>query len=344
GGYATGITVHGNRAYVPSAGGAFAILSLDVPGAPALLGNWWEAGSTNDVRLQGGIAYTVDGRYGLHVVDLHTPQSPEILAHLPIPDRPRALAVAGDFAYVAADSAGVFAVDISDPAAPEIAGHLAQYAVDVECDGRYLFTVARNQGMRVIDALDPHHPELVAICPVPGWPTSVSVAGGLACVTNGTEVYVVDVSDPREPWIRGILDPPEHTHHVTCDRAWAYVCAGNNAVLVIDLAQPENPIQVADLRFDGNTWGTTLFGSRLYLPTNGLQVIDVSDPRHPQVIGSSPIGTGYGVAVEGAVAVTAAGSFLTSFVLDAASSVEEPISPGSPAEPEWPPSWSSCLL
>lgn len=323
GGYAMGIRLRDGRLYVAAALGAFAILGLDNPSAPQLLGGWWESSATNDVRIRDGVAYVVDSYYGLHTVDLHSPGEPAVLADLPMAGRPRAIVLTGSIASIAADSAGVFTVDVSDPEHPQLMGQVAQYAVSIDTDGRYLYTVARNQGMRVIDALDPYHLELVAICPVPGWPSSVSVAGGRACVTNGTDLYVIDVENPRDPQIRGRFDPPEHIRHVTCDGSWAYVCAGNDGLLVVDLSDPGAPVQVADLRFDGNTWGTALHGSRLYVPTGGLQVLDVSNPRHPQIVGSSPMGHGLRVSVDGAVAVTASGSYLGIFLLDPASGVEE---------------------
>lgn len=323
GGYALGIRLRDGRLFVPSSRGALAILGLDVPSAPQLLGRWWESSATNDVRIRDGVAFVVDSYYGLHTLDLHAPGNPVLLAHLAMPGRPRGIVLSGHVACIAADSAGVFTVDISDPEHPQTVGHVGQYAVAIDTDGRYLYTVARNQGMRVIDALDPAHPVLAAVCPVPGWPSSVSVAGGMACVTNGTDLYVIDLANPRDPQIRGRFDPPEHTRHVTCDGSWAYVCAGNDGLLVVDLSDPGAPVQVADLRFDGNTWGTALHGSRLYVPTGGLQVLDVSNPRHPQIVGSSPMGHGLRVSVDGAVAVTASGSYLGIFLLDPASGVEE---------------------
>jgi hypothetical protein len=329
GGYSLGICLQGDRAYVPSAGGSLAILGLDTPSAPTLLGRWWEAGVTNDVSLEDGIVYTADSGYGIHVVDLRTPDAPLVLADLPIPGRPVAVVASGAFVYVAADSAGVFAVDISDPSDPQIVGHVGQLAVDIEYDGRYLYTVARDQGMRVIDAQDPEHLQVVAICPVPGWPTSVSVAKDLAAVTNGTDVYVIDITDPSQPFIRGRYDPPEHAFHVTFDGTWAYVCAGWTGLLVINVSNPDAPLYETELRFNGNTWGSTLDGTRLYLPAAGLQVIDVSDPRNPQVVGSSAMGAGSRVAVEGSVACTASGSSLGVFLLDPSSGVDQP--PAHPA-------------
>ncbi len=324
GGYAMGIRLRDGRLYVAASFGALAILGLDNPSAPQFLGRWWESSATTDVRIRDGLAYVVDSYYGLHTVDLHAPGDPAVLADLAMGGRPRGIVLSGHVACIAADSAGVFTVDVSDPEHPQVMGQIAQYAVAIDTDGRYLYTVARNQGMRVIDALDPCNLELVAICPVPGWPSSVSVAGGWACVTNGTDLYVIDVANPRDPVIRGRFDPPEHTRHVTCDGSWAYVCAGNDGVLVVDLSDPGAPVQAADLRFDGNTWGTTLHGPRLYVPTAGLQVVDVSDPRHPQIVGTSPMGHGLRVSVDGTVAATASGSELGILLLDPASEVEEP--------------------
>ena len=210
-------------------------------------------------------------------------------------------------------------------------GAVAQYAADIACDGRYLYIVARNQGMRVIDALDPQHLQIVAICPVPGWTSSVSVAGGMACVTNGTDVYFIDIANPHNPVIRGSYDPTEYAGHVTFDGTWAYLCAGNNGLLFIDATDPDAPVYVTDLRFDGNTRGSALDGSRLYLATNSLEVIDVTEPQKPLVVGSCAMGTSGRVAVEGPLACTAAGGHLGIFLRDPASGVDEELPP--PASP-----------
>jgi hypothetical protein len=329
GGYSTDICLQGDRAYVPSFGGTLAILGLDTPSAPTLLGRWWEACGTNDVSLEDGIVITADSGYGIHVVDARNPAEPRILADLSVPGRATAVTASGAFAYVAADSAGVFALDISDPSDPRIVGQVDQDAVDIEYDGGFLYTVARNQGMRVINARDPEHLQVVAVCPVPGWPSSVSVAKGFAAVTNGTDVYVIDISDPRHPVIRGRYDPPEHAFHVTFDGTWAYVCAGWTDLLVINAANPDAPVYETELHFNGNTLGSTLDGTLLYLPAAGLQVIDVSDPRNPRVTGSSAMGAGSRVAVEGSVACIASGNSLDVYWLDPSSGVDQP--PAHPA-------------
>ncbi len=313
GGYATGLCLAADRAYVSSDHGVFAVLDLDVPTTPTLLGRWWESSNTCDVQVHDGLAYVADARYGMHVVDVQAAESPVILSHLPLPDGPHELTAGGPYVYVADDSAGVFAVDVSCPEAPAIVGHIAQQANAIASDGRYLYVTARFQGLRVIDALDPQNLTLVGTCPVPNWPSSVSVAGRYACVCNGSAMYVVDILDPTQPTLRGTFDPTESIFRATFDGTYAYASVGNDGLFVIDVTDPDAPAYVTELHFGWNTRGSCLSGNRLYLATQGLRVIDVSEPRHPEIVGSSLMGGASQVAVDGPYAFTAGVGALSIF-------------------------------
>lgn len=324
GGYSNSICLEGDRAYVSSDSGILAILDLSVPTAPAVLGHWWEASNAYDVDIQGGLAYVADRMYGLHIVDVSAPEDPIILSHLPLPDGPWALAAAGSFVYVADDSAGVLALDVTDPSSPAIVGQVGTIASDIEYDGRYLYVVARNQGLRVIDARDPRNLTIVGSCPIPGWLSSVSVAGRYACVSDGAAMYVVDIADPTHPVQRGTYAPYGNVRGVTFDGSYAYASVGSDGLFVVDVTNPDAPVYVTELHLGGNVHGTCLNGDLLYVAAAGLQVIDVSDPRHPQVVGSNPRGFSFRVSVEGSLVCTAAGGSLDILRFDPSAAADEP--------------------
>jgi hypothetical protein len=324
GGYSTDIHLVDDRAYVCASGGSLMVLDLGVPTFPVLLGRWWEANGSYDVSARGGLVCLADRTFGLHLVNASEPHDPRVVSHFALADGPWAVITDGEYAYVADDSAGVLVVDVTNPEVPAIAGHVGVYSDDLDFDGRYLYSVALNRQLHVIDAIDPRHPALTASLSLPGPSCSISVRGGFGCFTTGEALCVVELLNPAHPVMRGVFDPSEYVHQVSFDGTYAYASLGNNGLYVIDVSDPDAPTYVTELRFNTNTRGSCLDGDRLYFGAEGLSVIDVADPENPMLVGSAWTTGTMHVCIDGDLAFTADGSSIGIFRVGATADVQEP--------------------
>jgi hypothetical protein len=190
-------------------------------------------------------------------------------------------------------SGGVSIVDVTDPARPEVVHHLP-----AETPNTW------NINVQVADNLLMVANERI----LPGWgplpPDSPWVAG----------VQFYDIADPAAPRRLGAW----HTSGTGTHRNWyaggryAYLTASETGyvgrfLLILDVSDPEHPTAAGrwwvpgqaaklgeqpwwptDHGFHATLHGPIVVGDRAYLAYEdfGLQILDVADPAHPQLVGA----------------------------------------------------------
>jgi hypothetical protein len=115
----------------------------------------------------------------------------------------------------------------------------------------------------------------------------VSVAGGLACVANGTAgLRVVDVSDPTQPYQRGVYLSPGCVEEVAIDGTHVYLAAGEAGLRVVDISDPSAPFEAGYVDTPGYTDDVVVAGGVAYVcDGNYLRIIDVANAAAPVEIG-----------------------------------------------------------
>jgi hypothetical protein len=172
-------------------------------------------------------------------------------------DGARAVAIAGTRAYVCCD-AGIVVVGLDDPKKPEVKGSIG--------------------------------PDLVR------GPRCVQVQFRYAYVCDAEGVKVFDVTDPDRPKPVGKVDMPE-ANRIYLARTYAYVAAGRQGLVILDIEKAENPRidQVFDAGGSINDCrdvklGITYVSEFAYLADgkNGLRVVQLTSPETPGNDGFSP--------------------------------------------------------
>jgi hypothetical protein len=213
-----------------------------------------------------------------------------------------AIEVAGPYAYVAASTAGLMVLDLSDPAAPRRVGgcETGDSVLDIALFDHYA-VLASDRTLWVLDVAQPAQPGVVGSYAVPRQLQEVvlAVAGQHACLLetwadrNGWRhagLEVVDLVDPTNPKALGeyaIVFPCEPDPNCQ-GYAWGLAVAGSRAY-VTEFWYEGGPVTVSGGRFE---------------------VLDLSDPANPRLIGSSMLpmtGDLSGVAVAGSYAYVANG-------------------------------------
>ena len=214
---------------------------------------------------------------------------------------------------------GVFAENVSVVGAlPETSIIATQFASDEPT--MYASTLS---GIRTYDISDPLHPRLQGVLPMAFFQNENVKLGERA---NGTkfllvgydlfgtsptfrpddvgttnEIVVVNVTDPRNPFITARLQTETRTHTVGCANdacTHAFTSGSDGAFEVIDLNDLTNPEIVATVEGPqgpnnsfgsgiGHDWDVDEAGVAWWVGTGGIIAYDVSDPTDPQILNTS---------------------------------------------------------
>jgi hypothetical protein len=253
---AYGVAREGDWAYVLG-NDRLSVIDISSPTAPAVRGHidaypWM-------MTVGEGFLYLIQEDDCL-VVDLADPTSPRIVGQIESPEIPRDCALAADRLYVTGYS-GLEVLDVSNPASPVSLGTFDEPnpLTAIEADAQFLYVGVLVSPfecrMDVIDATAPSTPQTIGSCALEADVVrDIKLAGSiLYAITGGSgspvKLATIDVADPASPRVLAHVGLPVSNDYF------------------------ETRISVT--------------GSMVYLAIgNSLQVIDVSLPASPTVVGS----------------------------------------------------------
>ena len=330
-GYAYGVAVTGDKAYVADSGSGLQVIDISDPSNPAIISSVDTPGYANGVAITGDKAYVADSESGLQIIDISDPSNPTIIGSMDMPGYASGVAVTVDRAYMVFTGwmeSYLHVIDIGDPFPTIIASvDTPGYANGVAITGDKAYVVDNDSGLQVIDISDPSNPAIIGSVDTPGYAYGVAVTGDKAYVADsGSGLQVIDISDPTNPAIIGSVDTSIYVSGVTIRGNKAYV-VNDGGLQIIDINDPSNPTIIGSVDTPSSAYGMAVTGDRAYVVTSeyfkykidfesGLQVIDISNPSNPAIIGSvNTPGSAYGVAVAGDKAYVTGGDGLFIFSL-----------------------------
>jgi len=214
------------------------------------------------------------------------------------------IAVSGNYAYIAASDPGLHIIDITNPSNPLFASSYdsSGSGQDVFILGGYAYYLSDYaSGLQIIDISDPLEPMLTGNCPTSFPPKDVFVSGNYAFVANAGSFEIIDISDKTNPfsvWESDGSISSALSVHVSGD--YAYLGGGGYSQQrrfgefhILNVSDPSNPVIVFH---HGWTWGPIVnsvfvLENHAYVcsyddpPSDGIHIMDVSDPQVPTVIG-----------------------------------------------------------
>jgi hypothetical protein len=232
-------------------------------------------------------AVVVLGAGQLHKIDLSNPMEPRHAGTFDGRGWAVKVAVTDDFACLADGPGGLRILDVSNPGAVKQVAQqiLPSSAFGVAVSGSHVYVADQIGGLEIINVSDPTRPERVGGQELRWWARDVAVSGSYAYVNDsrtwpdgsggryGGEVWVIDISDPSKPNRVGGHDPNGSPNAIALSGAHAYV---------------------------GAAWYDAPDETSLGTDRGELQIIDVSDPANPQMVGlHATEGWITGVAVSG---------------------------------------------
>jgi hypothetical protein len=163
--------------------------------------------------------------------------------------------------------------------------------------GRYAY-VTVPAGLAVIDLNEPLKPKLEAVVQLPDARASQAQFRYLF-VTTGEGLRVLDITQPARPaFVKHGVVPIKDARKLHVARTYAYVAAGAEGLVIVDVENPERPKRVQAFTADGRlkdardvTVGSTNASLFAYVADaqTGLQVFQLTAPdTQPKFYGFSP--------------------------------------------------------
>ncbi|MFM6592105.1 MAG: DUF4347 domain-containing protein, partial [Dolichospermum sp.] len=250
-GWAYGVQVVGNYAYVADHVSGLQIIDISNPTTPTLKGNYDTSGYAWGVQVVGNYAYVADQHSGLQIIDISNPTTPTLKGNYDTSGYASGVQVVGNYAYVADGYSGLQIIDISNPAAPTLVGtyDTPGAAIDVQVVSNYAYVADDWLGLQIIDISNPTTPTLKGNYDTSGWARGVQVVGNYAYVTNyglqlriqiDSGLQIIDISNPTTPTLNGNYDTSNSALGVQVVGNYAYVANDSSGLQIIDVSEFTN--------------------------------------------------------------------------------------------------------
>ncbi len=182
------------------------------------------------------------------------------------------------------------------------------FANAVAVAGDYAFVAAGASGLQVVGlSSDRTHPVVAGSLSLAGSAFDVNLVGNTAYVAGSTALYVVDITNPLVPTLRGTFNSG-NCLGVVVRGSTAYLNCSSGLQLV-NVTNPAAMIQISTLAVGGTPWKLAVDTSRnlaaLAMGTSGLKLVDVSNPAAPVLRGTALTGDARAVVLNGTWAYVA---------------------------------------
>lgn len=165
--------------------------------------------------------------------------------------------------------------------------------------GKYAW-IACDAGMVIVDINDHTNMKVVRVLPNGEWlnnPGNVEFQFRYAFICDDDGVKIMDVTDPENPVPSSVVPLHEPAHNIYVARTYAYVAAGHQGLVILDVKVPTQPKVDQIYTADGQIndlhdvkLGFTYASAFAYLADgkNGMRVVQLTSPDTPGNDGFSP--------------------------------------------------------
>ncbi|MCL5270967.1 MAG: hypothetical protein M1457_10570 [bacterium] len=297
----TGVAISGSMAYVASSFG-MDVVDVANPDIPQKQGSYTTSGLVGDVTVADNKVYLLTGG-GIEIVSVTDPANPSQIGTYVSYNTPlKGIEVSGIFIYMADGSGGFRAIDVSIINFPVERGFYPTGSVtnDVALLSDLILVTDTNNGLFIM--------RYTGVVPTPTpTPTSspdfsligyagmgcnaVAVSGNFAYIGEGSDLRVIDITDPAHPVVRGKVSLTQKIEKIAvAGSTGAVFCAdGGSGLHGVDVSDPDSPRIISidptsgmgytfDLIIDENNIAYVAEGM------DGIKVLDVSNPVNPLTV------------------------------------------------------------
>lgn len=298
---ARGVSITDGLAYVAcgfASQGGLQIIDVSDPTSPTLLGSFFSLPiDAFAICVHNGIAYMA-AYDGLHVFDVRSASQP---AHLAVYNQNDCndVYVADGLAYTGTYS-GLEIIDVTSPSAPTFRGAFTRGQVFgvFASDGLVYLAERDYKGLGIVDVANPSSPALIGFCGTAGnaWDVAVSSTTAYLADWEGG-LSIIDVTNASSPTLRATYDTLSDAQDIVVADGVAYVANGVRGMKTVNVSDPQSPRTLGSLSTPIPATGVSIVGKRAYVsgfwdsyigpPRPGmLQIVDVTVPSSPVLLGS----------------------------------------------------------
>ncbi len=160
---------------------------------------------------------------------------------------------------------------------------------DVEVKGCYAY-VATNNGLKVLDLTDIKNIKPVSFVDSNATAAyDIAIEGDILYLANASSMKIIDISNPND--VREIgefKNGAKSIIGVAVKEGYAYLSDFDNGFYVVDVKDPSNPVEIANVKTSGNAKKVAIEGDRAFVADglDGVKVFDISNPSDPKIVGS----------------------------------------------------------
>lgn len=257
--------------------------------------------------------YAAAGDDGILILDITQKNNPTLVSSLQDKNYARNVGVLDGFAYVAEQEKGVGVVDVRNKQKPKrvrtVKAGIVNF-VKVQDGKAYLSDAI--EGFVILDLSHPEKPVVLSRLKLPSEnhpdyqpvdppPYDVALAGDIAYVANGYKgIAVINIKNPRKPALVKNFRTKNFCHNITVKNRFAFVTVQPGTILMLDIKNPENPVEVKEVPGFGGYSPFAFSGKRAVFQKErtSFSIVDAADMTSPKILGTyqSP-GSGQGITI-----------------------------------------------
>jgi len=205
GGWAKGVDVSVNYAFVADYYYGLAIIDITDKTNPTEIGRFYDGGYAYDVVVRGDYAFVAD-YYDLKIIDISTPSSPTKVGQYTMGSGGYVdVQIIGDYAFCANVFDNLVIIDISDETSPSLVANYDDapgQPFGLFVSGDYVYMANRIGEFSIVDISTITAPTTVATIPAIDLAMEVFVKDDIAYIADQNKgFFVVNVTDPTNPSI-----------------------------------------------------------------------------------------------------------------------------------------------
>jgi len=241
-GYASGIDVSGNIAFVANRGAGVLILNVSNRSYPQKLSIYSTgSGLALEVVVSDNTLFVANNDAGLLILNVTDPSYPQKLSTYSTGSSLAVgVAVSGNSLFVANGDAGILILNVSNPSYPQKLSTFStgsNFAYLVAISGNALFVGNEDIGLLILNVSDPSHPQELSNCVIEDdFVDSIAVSGSTAFLARLNALLILNVTD---------FCHPQKVSTCSIDDSFATgVALSGNTLFVTN----ENGLEIFDLR------------------------------------------------------------------------------------------------
>ncbi|TAK96716.1 hypothetical protein EPO05_01105, partial [Patescibacteria group bacterium] len=286
------ILLSGQYAYVTGGANGLTIVDIADPKNPQVVGSYTtNMGNVPGMALYGNYALLPDQNGKLTSVDISNPASPVLGSEVTTNGAATSIALFSNYAYVAnAWSGNVDIFDVTDPSslsAPVNTINTGSYSTDVYVSGDYLY-VDDYTSLKIYDinnSTTPDAPVLVGSYEGGGlYSSNVVVSEGYAYLSNDWRgIVILNVGNPASPSLAaGYSTENANVWNISVSGNSLYVPIRNGYLAVVDISDPNNPVQESITYLPPEPLSAVTDGSYVYVvdySSGEFKVMNLTDAK-----------------------------------------------------------------